>query len=168
MAGEFLLAGIFADVEARLPNLVIARLTRASVGRALDVGVTASLIRRFVESRAHPRMLHNGHGMPDNVRDQLFLWDKVRWHQSTRPSKAVHSDKGWFDTWQERNRMLVDPGFTISGFESPAEFDAVLGYLRDVKGVLALDERRRVIVVPESVFAGVRAFMARWRSETPA
>jgi len=64
------LVALFATVEARLPNMVIARLTRGSCLRAYGLGITASLIASFLTANAHPSMLESAGGsIPENVED---------------------------------------------------------------------------------------------------
>lgn len=57
--------------------MIVSRLTRESVGRALDLGVTAACIREFLERHVHRRAKESGFGVPDNVKDQIYLWEMV-------------------------------------------------------------------------------------------
>lgn len=88
-----LIAAIFSDVEFRLPDMIVARLTRESVGRALDLGVTAACIREFLERHVHRRAKESGFGVPDNVKDQIYLWEMVRLAAPrARPGRAAGSN----------------------------------------------------------------------------
>lgn len=64
------LIALFAEVEARLPNMVVARLTRASCLKAFGLGMTAPLIASFLTANAHSSMLESSGGsIPENVED---------------------------------------------------------------------------------------------------
>lgn len=57
--------------------MIVARITRASIGRALDLGLSAEAIRQYLDCHAHPRAKATGIPVPDNVRDQIYLWEQV-------------------------------------------------------------------------------------------
>jgi transcription initiation factor TFIIH subunit 4 len=58
----------------RLPDMVVATLTRRSVLTAMRKGLSAGLIEHFLRAHVHPsaRVL----GVPENVTDQLHLWER--------------------------------------------------------------------------------------------
>ena len=87
----------------RLPNVVVATLTRRSALCAMQKGIGASLIAHFLQSRVHPAVAaqvsynknadscftevgirscrgltlpYQGLGVPENVIDQLYLWEQ--------------------------------------------------------------------------------------------
>jgi len=74
--------GLFCDVTTyrRLPNVIFFRITRDSIRSAFRLGVTADQILRFLLVHAHPMLRSGGHQLvPNNVRDQILLWDRERW-----------------------------------------------------------------------------------------
>jgi len=85
----------------RMPDVVVATLTRRSVVSAMQKGMGAALIVHFLRARVHPAVaaqvrslvdtnsphtyaappIHyilscQGLGVPDNVVDQLHLWEQ--------------------------------------------------------------------------------------------
>ena len=71
---------LFTRPDYRLPNLYVGMLTREAVHEALDTGVAAEQIIKYIKSHAHPnaRKTTNGAGIPGNVADQIMLWAMER------------------------------------------------------------------------------------------
>lgn len=85
------------ELTARLPNLVVGLLTRASVLGALKAGITAEQIIGFLEAHAHSVALenkakHNKPLIPENVAIQLRMWQQERQRLSLFPAVVF---KGW-------------------------------------------------------------------------
>jgi hypothetical protein len=99
------LLDLFCRVEARLPNLVICRLTHHSVLKAVEKGISASLIKDFLSRNIHPAMRARRLGVPDNVVDQLYLWE------------------------QERGRVRMRRGVLFDGFIVKDEYSELKQYL---------------------------------------
>ncbi|KAH9262709.1 hypothetical protein BASA82_000259 [Batrachochytrium salamandrivorans] len=68
---------LFCQLEARLPNLTVAMITRESVARAFQKGISAEQILSFLDQNADP-ITHTlrTKSVPDNVSDQISLWKK--------------------------------------------------------------------------------------------
>jgi len=69
---------VFVDIVARLPNLAIGFITRESLRSALIHGISAQQIYDFLMKHAHPNMRRNTPVIPENIADQIYLWE-VRW-----------------------------------------------------------------------------------------
>jgi transcription initiation factor TFIIH subunit 4 len=67
---HIVLLSYFLKLEYRLPGMVIGFVTRESVCDALKEGIFASQIADFLRNHSE--------SVPDNVMDQLFLWEKER------------------------------------------------------------------------------------------
>ncbi|KAL8427965.1 hypothetical protein Efla_004223 [Eimeria flavescens] len=85
------------ELTARLPNLVIGLLTRASVLGALKAGITAEQIIGFLEAHAHEVVLQNKAKfskplIPENVAIQLRMWQQERQRLVLLPAVVF---KGW-------------------------------------------------------------------------
>ncbi|KAL8437810.1 hypothetical protein ACSSS7_000691 [Eimeria intestinalis] len=85
------------ELTARLPNLVVGLLTRASVLGALKAGITAEQIIGFLEAHAHQVALekknkHNRPLIPENVAIQLRMWEQERQRLTLCPAVVF---KGW-------------------------------------------------------------------------
>ena len=135
------LLALFAKVEVRLPNLVVATLTRRSVLSAMDKGVTAAQIRRFLAAHAHPAARSSGApDVPENVVDQLHLWEK------------------------ERHRYSFRPGVLFTAFEAPQLFRGAVDALLRVDGAMILaDEQTQSIVVAERHAEATKALIRSLR-----
>ena len=70
---------LFCDLRdyRRLPNVIMTRLTRDSIKAAFSLGITAAQIIRFLKMHAHPQTEQTTK-IPQNVEDQIWLWDRER------------------------------------------------------------------------------------------
>eukprot|EP00924_Labyrinthula_sp_SR-Ha-C_P003043 maker-scaffold_50-snap-gene-0.2-mRNA-1 protein AED:0.00 eAED:0.00 QI:12/1/1/1/1/1/2/407/455 len=89
---------VFLDVDYILPNLVVCSVTRKSVKRGLRHGLDSKGMIEFLRTNAHAASRQRAKVVPDNVADQLFLWE------------------------QERDRIKCSPGMLYQNFEGD-EFD---------------------------------------------
>jgi transcription initiation factor TFIIH subunit 4 len=101
----------FVQTRARFPNLVTGIITRDSVKRALDKGISAEQIIMYLTHHAHPQMFKNNPLLPVTVTDQIRLWER------------------------ETNRVQPEEGGMLSGFSSGADFTLVREYAEQM-GVL--------------------------------
>lgn len=77
----------FTHVTCRLPNVVIARITRDSFKRALSSGISARTIINFLKAHVHPAVRQKkARLIPENVEAQIELWNReqsrVRFEES--------------------------------------------------------------------------------------
>lgn len=139
------LIALFAKVELRLPNLIVATLTRRSVITAMEKGITAEAIFHFLGVRAHPAVTSRGPAVPENVVDQLFLWER------------------------ERHRVVFRPGMLVHGFDSQEAFATAEAHARDeLRSLLWSDASTRELCVADGGFEAFRRFLAAQRSATGA
>jgi transcription initiation factor TFIIH subunit 4 len=84
------LLGLFSNLRSRHPNLVTGKMTKASVQRAIKVGITAEQIIAYLSSHAHPQMRRYAQmeqskniaresgkvisTLPTTILDQIYLW----------------------------------------------------------------------------------------------
>eukprot|EP01039_Chlorochromonas_danica_P001598 gene1598-1745_t len=67
---------LFVDVNIRLPNMAMGRLTREKSREAFRSGITAAQIIDFLTVHAHPvTRKKQTTVIPENVSDQLVLWE---------------------------------------------------------------------------------------------
>lgn len=50
---------LFTTLKARFPNLVVGHITRESVKRALQSGISAEQVISYLTTHAHPQMRKN-------------------------------------------------------------------------------------------------------------
>ncbi|DBA03386.1 TPA: hypothetical protein N0F65_004663, partial [Lagenidium giganteum] len=90
---------VFVDIVAKLPNLAVGFITRESLRSALIHGISAQQIYDFLMKHVHPKMRKNTPVIPENIADQLYLWER------------------------ERNRISFMEGILFDGFNTKEEFE---------------------------------------------
>ncbi|KAI0477241.1 RNA polymerase II transcription factor B subunit 2-like protein [Xylariaceae sp. FL0804] len=116
---------LFADLKFRFRGLVSGHLTRASIRRAVDMGITSDQVIAYLASHAHEQM-HRisaaaGGGrplLPPVVVDQIRLWQL------------------------DSERMLATPGFLFRDFDDYREYQDICNFADDI-GVVAWRNDRR-------------------------
>ena len=83
---------LFATIERVLPNLVVAAVTRSSCLAALDRGITAEQIVSHLREHASPRVAHRVPVVPENVADQIRLWEASRRRLRVVRRATLYSD----------------------------------------------------------------------------
>jgi len=130
------LLALFCRVELRLPNFVVATLTRKSVLTAYERGITARQIAHFLTQRVHPSMSARDLGVPENIIDQLVIWQ------------------------EERHRCVFLPGVMVSGFETAAQFRDCVRYAKDeLKTLEWADESLMAFIVEKESAEAIKQFM---------
>lgn len=108
---QIAILSLFTKLQHRFPNLVSGKLTKDSVYRAVQSGITSSQIISYLTTYAHPQMLKNNPPLPPTVMDQIRLWE------------------------YEGERVEVTNGYLMKDFGSEAEYRDVLAYA-EALGVL--------------------------------
>jgi transcription initiation factor TFIIH subunit 4 len=146
------LIALFTTLKYRFPNLVTGKLTRQSIRRAVEMGITADQIISYLSTHAHPQMrkhnaaksTSNASGLPASVLPPTVV-DQIR-------------------LWQlERDRIKATPGFLFKDFASLSEFEAPCRYAEEIGVLVWKSERRRMFFVRrhEQVVAFLRSKAAR-------
>ncbi|CAG9463843.1 unnamed protein product [Pedinophyceae sp. YPF-701] len=72
--------------DCRLPNLLVGAITHQSIQGALNAGMSAEAIIRYLEEHAHPKARRREHPVPMAVQRQIQLWQtdmhRVQHHQA--------------------------------------------------------------------------------------
>ncbi|KAJ1672492.1 RNA polymerase II transcription factor B 52 kDa subunit, partial [Spiromyces aspiralis] len=92
---------LFVEMHSRFPNLITGRITRDSVRRAFNNGITAEQIIMYMMAHAHPQLRSKTPVLPITVTDQIRLWE------------------------QEKERINMTPGFMYSSFNKMSDFETV-------------------------------------------
>jgi len=114
----------FCEMMYRFGDMAVGVLTRESVRRALQVGITAAQIISYLRSNAHPETARNP--LPITVADQIRLWE------------------------DERGRLHFHDATLYETFESEAEYEALREFAKTNKVLLFNDDKKRIIVVTEA------------------
>lgn len=114
---------LFIDLKYRFKGLVSGVLTRASIRRAVDMGITSDQIISYLATHAHEQMHRVGAAaqkpvLPPVVVDQIRLWQ--------------------LDT----ERMLSTSGFLFKDFDDYKEYNEICNFADDI-GVVAWRNDRK-------------------------
>ncbi|TDH73745.1 hypothetical protein CCR75_003835 [Bremia lactucae] len=126
---------VFVDIVARLPNLAIGFITRESLRSALIHGISAQQIYEFLTKHAHPKMRSNTPMIPENIADQIYLWER------------------------ERNRVQFMEGILFDGFNSKEDYESVYSYAKDLNVLTWSDSIHFRLSVASSGIESVRHFI---------
>ncbi|CAM9544564.1 unnamed protein product [Phaeothamnion confervicola] len=127
---------LFVELRVRMPNVVVGCVTRESVKKALVTGISARQILGFLRWHAHPNALKRSPVIPENVSDQIILWER------------------------ERSRLRYDAGILldISGPGRDTEFDRIVAAAEELGALVwASTPPKRLLVVAEHAFAELQA-----------
>jgi transcription initiation factor TFIIH subunit 4 len=108
---QIAILSLFTKLQHRFPNLISGKLTKESVHRAVQSGITSAQIISYLTTYAHPQMQKNNPPLPPTVTDQIRLWE------------------------YEGERVEVTNGYLMREFGSEGEYRDVLEYA-EALGVL--------------------------------
>ncbi|KAG5648235.1 hypothetical protein DXG03_006193 [Asterophora parasitica] len=128
---------LFVSLKYRFPNLVVGSITRDSVKKALNNGISADQIISYLISHAHPQMRKNNPLLPVTVQDQIRLWEL------------------------ERNRLKSSEGYLYTSFTSQADYELVLNYAHELGVVLWENSAKRCFFGSLEGHANIRGFIER-------
>jgi transcription initiation factor TFIIH subunit 4 len=153
---QIALLSLFVNLRSRHPNLVTGKMSKASVQRAVQAGITAEQIISYLTSHAHPQMRRHAQAeqaqvlarntdpgrvvpiLPATILDQIHLWQL------------------------ERDRMTTTPGFLLKDFANNADYEAPCRYADEIGVFVWKNDKKRIFFVNR--IEGVRSFMAERRA----
>lgn len=109
---QIAILSLFTRLSTRYPNMISGKMTRESIRRAINMGITGDQIVDFLYTHAHPQMRKMENVLPPTVVDQIRLWQI------------------------EGERMKSTVGFLFKDFSTAAEYEGPCQYAGDI-GVLA-------------------------------
>ena len=80
---------MFVEVHVMMPNMAIGRITRERSKYAYNQGINASQIIDYLTNHAHPVTLTRTSIIPQNVSDQLLLWEAENYRVQTEDAAIV-------------------------------------------------------------------------------
>jgi transcription initiation factor TFIIH subunit 4 len=66
---------LFVEVSVRFPNMAFGTITSSKAKKAFSMGITAGQVVDFLTSHAHAQVRERLNVIPQNVHDQLVLWE---------------------------------------------------------------------------------------------
>ncbi|XP_074307670.1 general transcription and DNA repair factor IIH subunit TFB2 [Silene latifolia] len=130
---------LFARVEYQLPNLIVSAINKESLYNAFENGITADQIISFLQQNAHPRAAERVPTVPENVTDQIRLWES------------------------DLNRVEMLPAQLYDEFPSQELFDAACDFARQYGGLLWEDTKRKRLIVKAELHTEMREYLRRQR-----
>jgi len=121
--------------------LVTGAVTRESVKKALDNGITADQIISYLMTHAHPQMRKNNPLLPITVQDQIRLWE------------------------QEKNRVQITEGYLWKEFTAASDYELVVTQARLLECVIWDSPTSRMFFVTPEGHASCRDFVKRKQEE---
>ncbi|PAV91738.1 hypothetical protein WR25_09245 [Diploscapter pachys] len=117
----------FTEMTYRFNDMSVGILSRESVRRALQVGITALQIITYLRTNAHPQTLSAGarHCLPITVADQIRLWE------------------------DERKRLVFDNATFYSTFESEKQYTDLRDFAQKEEILLWADNKMMLVIVKD-------------------
>uniref|UniRef100_A0A1D1XCG7 RNA polymerase II transcription factor B subunit 2 n=2 Tax=Anthurium amnicola TaxID=1678845 RepID=A0A1D1XCG7_9ARAE len=128
---------LFSRIEYQLPNLIVGAITKESLYNAFENGITAEQIISFLQQNAHPRVAENTPAVPENVTDQIRLWET------------------------DRNRVDMLPSHLYQDFPTKEMFEAACDFAREIGGFLWEDSKKMRLIVRGESHQDMRDFLKR-------
>jgi transcription initiation factor TFIIH subunit 4 len=132
---QIAILSLFTKLQHRFPNLVSGKLTKESVHRAVQAGITSAQIISYLTTYAHPQMQKSNPPLPPTVMDQIRLWE------------------------YEGERVETSTGYMMREFGSEAEYRDVLGYAQDLGVMVWQNDEKRCFFVTD--VAQIQAYLAK-------
>lgn len=143
---QIALLSLFVNLGSRHPNLVTGKITRSSVQRAIQRGISTEQIISYLSVHAHPQMRaaraeqggrnKTSSALPITVVDQIHLWQL------------------------ERDRLRTTNGFLLKNFATLDEYEAACGYARDIGALVWKNDEKRMFFVNLNTVDGPKSFMS--------
>ncbi|KAL2866853.1 TFIIH/NER complex subunit TFB2 [Aspergillus lucknowensis] len=130
------LIALFTTLKYRFPNLVTGKITRQSIRRAIEMGITADQIISYLATHAHPQM--RKHNVSRSTSNQTGI------PPSVLPPTVVDQIRLW---QLERDRVKATAGFLFKDFVSLAEYEAPCRYAEEIGVLIWKSDRKRMFFV---------------------
>ncbi|KAF3451495.1 hypothetical protein FNV43_RR07590 [Rhamnella rubrinervis] len=128
---------LFSRIEYQLPNLIVGAITKESLYTAFENGITADQIISFIQQNAHPRVAERIPSVPENVTDQIRLWES------------------------DLNRIETTPAHHYDEFPSREVFEGACDFAREWNGLLWEDSKKMRPVVKAEIHMHMRDYLRR-------
>ncbi|XP_021726433.1 RNA polymerase II transcription factor B subunit 2-like [Chenopodium quinoa] len=128
---------LFARIEYQLPNLIVGAITKESLYNAFENGITSEQIVSFLQQNAHPRVAEKVPTVPENVTDQIRLWES------------------------DLNRVEMSPAQLYDEFPSKDLFESACDFAREYGALLWDNSKKMQLVVKAELHAEMREYLRR-------
>lgn len=129
---------MFIDIQIRMPNMILGRLTRARVKEAYDMDIDSKQIMDFLIVHAHPIVANKDPVIPSNISDQLLIWE------------------------MEKERVRLDDAIVIDfgamGYITSEIFNKVYSYGRRLDAILWIDPTKLMMAVKPTSYDDIESY----------
>ena len=153
---QIALLSLFVNLRSRHPNLVTGKMTKSSIQRAVQRGITAEQIISYLTSHAHPQMRRHAaaEAAAAQARTGGVALETVQRPVSIIPATILDQ----IHLWQlERDRMTTTNGFLLKDFGNKAEYDDVRRYTDEIGVLVWKDDKKHLCFVNQ--IDSVKRFM---------
>ncbi|XP_031488245.1 general transcription and DNA repair factor IIH subunit TFB2 isoform X2 [Nymphaea colorata] len=130
---------LFSRIEYQVPNLIVGSIAKESLYLAFSKGITAEQIITFLQQNAHPRVATRIPTVPENVTDQIRLWEA------------------------DRNRVEMIPSHLYDDFPSKEVFENACDFARETGGLLWEDSQKMILILRGECHEEMRNYLRRQR-----
>lgn len=127
--------------DCLLPNLYVGTLTRETFMEALEMGITAEDVARFLQQHAHPQVARRVPAVPENVQEQLGLWE------------------------DETRRVVSESATCYSNFDDEELFRVSLATAISHETILWSNVQDRLIIIRRSGHEALRNFIIEYKAQ---
>ncbi|KAK1284315.1 hypothetical protein QJS10_CPB21g00535 [Acorus calamus] len=128
-------------IEYQLPNLIVGAITKErslrNQSQAIGLSLNYDVDTSDIEENAHPRVAERIPAVPENVTDQIRLWEN------------------------DRNRVEMTLAHVYEDFPSKEVFEATCDFARDMGGLLWEDTDKKRLVVWGEYHQDMKDFLRR-------
>lgn len=172
---QIALLSLFIALRSRHPNMVTGKMTKQSVQRAIQVGITAEQIISYLSTHAHPQMKRYAAAeLARNQARQVAINASSAGPNAEGATNATLHLKVVPDTimdqislWQmERDRITSNAGYLLKDFGTNHEYQDVSRYADETGVLIWSDEKRRLFFVTR--VEGVQSFIKERRAREQA
>jgi transcription initiation factor TFIIH subunit 4 len=130
---------MFIDIQIRMPNMILGRITRSRIKEAYEMGIDSKQIMEFLSVHAHPIVANKDPIIPSNISDQLLIWEAER--ERVRDEEAI----------------VID--FGAMGIITKDIFNNIYAYGRRLDTILWIDPNNLLIAVKPTGYADIESYI---------
>ena len=150
------LLSLFINLRSRHPNLITGKMSKGSVQRAVQAGITAEQIISYLTSHAHPQMRRHA-AAEQAALTARGIQTEAQIQRAVPILPATILDQ--IHLWQlERDRMSTTPGFLFREFSTQAEYEGVVRYADETGVLVWKDDGKKMFFVTR--LEGVRGYLS--------
>lgn len=158
---HFAMLSLFLELRARLPNVIIGVITRESMRRALATGIKGRQVLDFLKWHAHPVVRRRSPVVPENISDQVLLWERERDRMTRSDGVLLDLTRGTEFVFGEAVTFAMSEGGCL--WNSPLKADPEGAEREAIESSGSLGRptelRKKLLIVTPTIARKVSAFV---------